>query len=102
MSIAQKGRIITENHKINIKKSNKSSDPIVKQKISNSLTGHKQSPETIAKRSLSCSKPRGPYGKSKKCQSRPPLICPYCNKTGNGGSMKRYHFNNCKLNGWQQ
>ena len=22
--------------------------------------------------------------------------CPYCNFTGGGGNMKRYHFNNCK------
>lgn len=22
--------------------------------------------------------------------------CPYCNKTGNGGNMLRYHFDNCK------
>lgn len=25
-------------------------------------------------------------------------ICPYCNKSGRGGNMKRYHFENCKLN----
>jgi Putative endonuclease segE, GIY-YIG domain/NUMOD3 motif len=23
--------------------------------------------------------------------------CPHCNKTGRGGNMKRYHFDNCKL-----
>jgi len=25
-------------------------------------------------------------------------VCPHCNKKGGGGNMKRYHFNNCKLN----
>ncbi|MCD6436177.1 MAG: hypothetical protein J7L15_07295, partial [Clostridiales bacterium] len=25
--------------------------------------------------------------------------CPHCNKTGTGGNMKRYHFNNCKHKG---
>lgn len=24
-------------------------------------------------------------------------VCPYCNKTGAGPNMKRYHFDNCKL-----
>jgi|LakMenEpi03Aug12_release.lakeMendotaPanAssembly.Ray.scaffolds.fasta_scaffold108455_3 hypothetical protein len=24
------------------------------------------------------------------------LTCPYCNKIGRGGNMKRYHFDNCK------
>lgn len=27
---------------------------------------------------------------------REPIICPYCGLKGNGGNMKRYHFNNCK------
>ena len=25
-------------------------------------------------------------------------VCPHCNKKGRGGNMKRYHFDNCKLN----
>lgn len=25
------------------------------------------------------------------------LICPHCGTIGGGGSMKRYHFNNCKI-----
>lgn len=24
------------------------------------------------------------------------ITCPYCNKSGGGGNMKRYHFDNCK------
>jgi len=26
------------------------------------------------------------------------VTCPHCNKTGGGGNMTRYHFNNCKNN----
>ena len=26
------------------------------------------------------------------------VICPHCNKQGGANAMKRYHFNNCKLN----
>lgn len=25
------------------------------------------------------------------------VICPYCNKSGSGPNMTRYHFNNCKV-----
>lgn len=27
---------------------------------------------------------------------RPTYVCPYCSKVGRGGTMKRYHFENCK------
>lgn len=27
------------------------------------------------------------------------IICPYCNKEGAGGAMKRFHFENCKRKG---
>lgn len=30
-------------------------------------------------------------------KNKPKVICPYCNKTGNAGSMKRWHFDNCRL-----
>ena len=39
----------------------------------------------------SLQKMRKPKGK------QPESICPFCDKTGRGGAMKRYHFNNCKL-----
>ncbi len=30
-------------------------------------------------------------------KSKPKIVCPHCNKTGNVGNMKRWHFDNCKL-----
>ena len=30
------------------------------------------------------------------CKIRPPVMCPHCGKSGKGGIMKRWHFDNCK------
>lgn len=98
MSIVQKGRVVTAEHKLNISKSSRSGDQEVRDKISKSLTGRKQSPELIEKRAAANRKPRGAYGKSEHCKYRIPLSCPHCSKLGNGGSMMRYHFDNCKYN----
>jgi len=97
MSRAQQGRSLSEQHKESIRLYAKSRPKEVNEKISNSLKNKKHSEETILKRALSNSKPRGAYGKSEHCANRPKLICPNCSKSGNGGSMMRYHFNNCKL-----
>lgn len=35
-------------------------------------------------------------GRLKMIIKRTQMICPYCNKEGNGPNMKRYHFDNCK------
>ena len=36
------------------------------------------------------------YAKNPK--TRTEHTCPHCNKIGKGPNMKRYHFDNCKLN----
>ena len=61
-------------------------------KKGNHFAGKKHSEETlrIIGQKVSASntgKKRGNYAESE---------CPHCGKTGRGGNMKRYHFNNCK------
>jgi hypothetical protein len=59
-------------------------------KISASLKGKPKSEEH--RRKLSEAR------KNKKLQIKlKPKTCPHCNKTGAGGSMNRYHFDNCKI-----
>lgn len=66
-------------------------------------TGRKRSVETKEKMRMS------QLGKTKSLDERnkiregvinsmPSYICPVCNKTGKGGAMKAYHFDNCKFN----
>lgn len=58
----------------------------------NGMYGRKQTPEGLKKisetRKAQAGKKRGPYLQ---------LTCPHCNLIGNGGNMKRYHFDNCKF-----
>jgi hypothetical protein len=86
LSIANMGRIHTENTKKLISKTHlgkpKSEDH--KQKISQTLKGHKLSEETKEKMSF-----------SRKGKSQNKISCPYCGKVG-GTAMYRWHFNNCK------
>lgn len=97
MSNVQRGRIISETHKEKLSIAAKNRSKEVRDKVASSLRGRKQSEETIQKKIQSNSKPRGPYGKSEHCKNRPILTCPHCHKNGKGGSMMRYHFNNCKF-----
>lgn len=36
------------------------------------------------------------YSPTAKMNSMPDITCPHCNKTGNNGAMRRWHFDNCK------
>lgn len=76
----------TENTKIKISNSNqgKKRSDLSRKKISLSKKGKKFSD---AHRN-SLKKPKGPQTK---------IICPHCLKEG-GNSMKRWHFDNCKIN----
>lgn len=71
ISLAQKGKKKSEQHK---------------QKIKNSLKGRKLSEETKQRM-----KNNSQRGKKQKI-----LTCPYCKKTG-GTTMYRWHFENCKF-----
>ena len=66
-----------------------------KRKIGLKSLGRKQSPETIAKRSQSL-KGKIPWNKGKAGWQPTLVICPHCNFNGKGGSMIRWHFDNCK------
>ena len=71
-----------------------------------------QSPELVQKGKQSClakygvdSYSKTPEGRQRRSEnakfqraSEPVLSCPHCKKEGKGPNMKRYHFNNCKLN----
>ncbi|PPD55277.1 MAG: hypothetical protein CTY12_01330 [Methylotenera sp.] len=99
---------------------NHSPTPITKEKISNSLKGRIKPPRTSEHcTNISIShqnKVRSDIhklnlSKSNKGKSKPPrtkqhcdnmkkpkitTTCPHCGKTGGGGSMVRWHFQNCK------
>lgn len=69
--------------------------------VSIRMTGLKR--PTIANHN--CQNKKGnTYGKANKGKKYPdrkkldPITCPHCNKTGSVPNMKRYHFDNCKLN----
>jgi hypothetical protein len=66
-----------------------------KRKIGLKSLGRKQSPETIAKRSKAL-KGRIPWNKGKPGWKAPSVTCPHCSFIGCGGSMIRWHFDNCK------
>lgn len=76
MSVTRTGKKYSPEHCANISKGN---------------LGKKKppwNPETkITRSALRKGIPRGQYKVS---------ICPFCNKEGSGGNMKRYHFDNCK------
>ncbi len=82
-----------------------------KLKISNTLTGHKLSKQTLVKRrkcnagSLNPMSGRKHSQASKDAMSKSKtgyvmkiISCPHCEKTGGIQNMKRYHLKNCKLN----
>ena len=57
-----------------------------KENISKSTKGKPKTEEHKAK-----------ISKSKIGKQTVSVTCPHCNKTGRGGNMTRYHFDNCKL-----
>lgn len=71
-----------------------------------------QSPEIVERSKQSClakygvdSYSKTPEGKKRRSEnaklqraSEPVLSCPHCKKEGKGPNMRRYHFDNCKLN----
>lgn len=85
------GKKLTKEHRENISKGQKGSkrDPLSedrKKKISESRTGQTHSLET--KQKMSDTR-RGVYKVLKL------VTCPHCGKSGKGGNMTRYHFDNC-------
>jgi len=66
-----------------------------KRKIGLKSLGRKQSPETIAKRSQALNG-RIPWNKGKSGFQPTLVMCPHCGFKGKGGSMIRWHFDNCK------
>ena len=72
-------------------------------KISDSLTGYKQSPEHIKNRIISLTgttqTPEHVENRMKKIRGskRKIVVCPYCDKEGGVNMMVRWHFDNCKL-----
>lgn len=76
-----------------------------KDKISNANKGRKHTPE--ARSNMNKAKKGVPLSKehreklSKSLNGKPHklklVICPHCGKSGKGGNMPRYHFDNCKL-----
>lgn len=108
ISNKNKGRIVSEETKKKISKFNKGKiiDEETKRKISEAKTGKKRAAFSEEwKRKLSESK----KGRVMTEESKQKLIntktgmkykisiCPHCEKTGGGGNMIRYHFENCKL-----
>lgn len=91
LSKANKGRIVSEEEKLKVSKAKKGKKRGKfslkwRQNISKANKGKKMSVE--AKEKLIKSKTGMKYRES---------TCPHCEKTGGGGNMLRYHFDNCKF-----
>ena len=85
---------------------NNAKRPDVKKKISEALTGRVFSDEWKAKLSAA-SQGRTAWNKGKPAtqssydnlhKANVKVVCPHCGKDGGLGAMKRWHFDNCKLN----
>lgn len=85
MSESRKGRFVGEKNPMY----GKSPSLDHRQKIAKANTGKIRTDETKAKISESNRNRKGIKYKS--------MICPNCGKEGSGGSMKRFHFDNCKI-----
>jgi len=83
---ANKGRILSEERKLQISKSltGRTLSKETKLKLSKSLTGRKMTLKSKEKMSNSA-------------QALIITSCPHCNNIGKGNAMKRWHFNNCKF-----
>lgn len=108
ISLAKKGKNLGKNHteetkkKISLANKGKEINEETRKKISDSKKGKKRGEFSIEwRRKLSESK----KGLIKSAETRAKLskprnskksICPYCQISGGGGNMKRYHFENCK------
>jgi len=102
MSNAHKGKIVSEETRIKLRKPRNYTDKI-KQKISNTHKGKIVSEETRLKISnankgrLMSKEWKNNISKALKGKKWEVVICPYCNKSGGKPLMTRYHFNNCKF-----
>jgi len=102
----------TESHKEKIRKANvgKTLTEKTKEKISQTLTGKKHTSEQKkAKSARQKGKPKSPAWIAKMIGRKNPKIsialagvpkpkitCPHCGITGGIGSIKRWHFDNCR------
>jgi len=93
LSQAAKGRIFSDEHKNKISSSLKETykNPALRAAISNRRKGNSLSTETKIKLAEACRK------KAKKTP-KPEITCPHCGKRGGEPSMKRWHFDRCRLN----
>lgn len=91
LSIAAKGRCLSDNHRQKLSESNKKTwaNLELRQKASELQKGKIIPDETRKKLSEACRK-----AASK--DPKPQVTCPYCGKQGGSPSMKRWHFDNCK------
>ena len=100
--IGMKGKIRTEEHKAkqSASRKGKTQSEETKLKISIANTGKTQSEQTKAKKSSSMKGKNAGKPSWNKGKPYPQLriTCPYCDKTGGASNMKRYHFDNCRIN----
>jgi hypothetical protein len=116
MSVSQTGRLQSEkckeklrNRKFSNETRKKMSEwqkgipksEITKQKLSESNKGNISWNKGIPMSENTKQKLKGPKSEEHKQKMRKPkqlTICPHCNLKGGSNNMKRYHFDNCKLN----
>jgi len=70
----------------------------------NPMYGRSHTEESIkrmseAKKGHGAGIPKSPETRQKMSESVKMLTCPHCGKSARGNSMKRWHFDNCKLKG---
>lgn len=104
ISIAQLGRVFTEDHKAKMRKPKSEEGRLAIAKARQELrdSGYRPSPESNAKRSQTLkgrtiSKDHAnKIANALKGVPKPKVICPHCGKVGGSGLMHRWHFDNCK------
>lgn len=105
ISVAQKGKVITEAQKANMRKpkSEEGRKAIAEAQKLKLASGWRPSEESNLKRSQTLKgrtiteEHAAKISAALKGKPKKKVTCPHCNKEGGSGLMHRWHFDNCKL-----
>ena len=105
MSESQKGRILTDEHKANMRKPKSEVGRLAIAEAQRKLkeSGYRPSEESNAKRSTTLlgrvitDEHANKIAEALRGKAKAKVTCPHCLKVGGAGLMQRWHFDNCKL-----